>query len=136
MTRLLVAAILAVVPLAGCAGPDVAALSVRVTDSTTGAPMANAKVVADTPSHDHPLSIESMLGQTGPIEKNVYTDEAGVAVVQYAAGRPVRIGVLVRGYPLLIQSIDEPWLGESVLMGERDGGRQLRARVAPAARPE
>jgi hypothetical protein len=134
--RSLVVAFLAVLPLAACAGPDVAALSVLVTDSTSGAPMANAKVIADTPSHDHPLSIESMLGKTGPIEKNVYTDEAGVAVVEYAAGRAVRIGVLVRGYPLLIQNIDAPWLGESVLLGERDGGRQLRARVTPTARPE
>jgi hypothetical protein len=127
---------LAIAVLSGCAGPDIAALSVLVMDQASGEVISGAKVVADTPSHEHPLSVESMLGQTGPMLKTGYTDSSGTAVVEYAVGRPVRIGVLARGYPLLIESIDQPWLGETVLMGDREGTKQLRARVEPTARRE
>ena len=123
--------------LTGCAGPDSSALSVLVSDASTGEPLAGAKVVADTPSHDHPFSISSMLGQTGPRQSVGYTDDRGLAIVEYATGRAVRVGVLARGYPLLIENIDQPWLGEVELLGDVDSGTsaRLRARVAPTTRP-
>ena len=111
MMKLLIAPLaFAILLLTGCAGPDIAALSVLVLDQETGEVISGAKVVADTPSHDHPLSVESMLGRTGPILNTAYTDSSGETVVEYAAGRPVRIGVLARGYPLLIENIDQPFV--------------------------
>lgn len=122
--------------LGGCAGPDIAALSVLVTDQASGEPIPGAKVVADTPSRDHPLSFETLLGRTGPMLETAFTDDRGRAVVEYASGRPVRIGVLAPGFPLLIENIDQPWLGETSLLGDREGGKQLRARVEPTSRPQ
>ncbi len=126
--------IIAAALLVGCAASDNSSLSVEVSDAATGAPVANAKVVADTPSHDHPFSIATMLGLTGPEFSTAFTDDHGRAVVEYATGRPVRIGVLARGYPLLIRIIDRPWLGEEELLGDTDSATssRLRARVAPA----
>ena len=134
MTNRLLSAALVAAILGGCAKPDVSALSVAVSDAITGAPIAGAKVVADTPSHNHPLSIESMLGQTAPVQSIAYTDERGVAVLEYATGRSVRVGVMARGYPLLVENVDQPWLGDFDLLGDEDPGRsaRLRARVAPA----
>lgn len=136
MIRRLLMMMLAGVLLAGCAGPDRSSLRVAVSDAATGAPVADAKVVADTPSRNHPFSISTMLGLTGPESSVAYTDERGVAVVEHAVGRPVRIGVLARDYPLLIRYIDEPWLGEADLLGDTSSATsaRLRALVAPADR--
>jgi len=126
--------------VSACAAqPLPAPISVRVVDAASGEPILGAKVVADVASHDHPFSVATLLGETGPVSSSAFTDELGLAMVTCTPGRAVRIGVLAVKYPVLIQLIDEPWLGRVVLEGDVDAGlpgRRLRATVEPATTGE
>jgi hypothetical protein len=83
--------------LAACA-PAPRPLLVEVRDAHTKRPAAGVSVVAQTPSRDHPFSIASLLGQTGPHDARAQTDARGVARLEFMPGRPVRLGVLAPGW--------------------------------------
>jgi hypothetical protein len=99
----------AVLWASGC-GPVVRDLRVEVRDAATKQPAAGVNVFADVPSNDHPFSIATLLGQTGPLNWRAMTDELGVAKLRYAQGRPVRVGVLSAGWAVgvvMLERVDD-----------------------------
>jgi hypothetical protein len=116
--------------LSGCASEPKAVLLVQVSDAGSGAPIAGAKVQAETAARNHPLSVSSLLGQTGPMTSTGFTDANGQATLEYLSGRPVRIAALSRGYPILTMTIEEPWLGPSEALSDPGpDGNRLRVHV-------
>lgn len=105
----------------GCSTPTFAPLTVTVTEANGGEPVPMAKVLAEVPSKDHPFSVQTIFGETGPLSHSAFTNSDGVAVVQYAVGRPVRVGVLAPRHSLVMQMIDEPWQGRVEMTGIPDG---------------
>jgi hypothetical protein len=94
--------------LPACSSPSMQPLMVTVTDAATHSPVHAAEVIADVPSKDHPFSVNSIFGLTGPLSNSAFTDERGIATVNYATGRPVRITVLAPLYSPVIQLLEEP----------------------------
>jgi hypothetical protein len=80
-----------------CCGPSTAPLGVEIRDAATRAPVAGATVIADVPSRNHPLSVATLLGQTGPKSSRAVTDADGRAGVAYVPDRPVRLTVVPAG---------------------------------------
>lgn len=87
-------------------GPSTGPLTVQVRDAATLEPAAGVNVVGQTPSRDHPFSIATMLGQTGPNSSSAVTDAQGRATITYIPGRPVRLGLLGEGWDPSIVLID------------------------------
>jgi len=116
-----------------CADRTLSPLSITVLDGESNQPIVGARVVADTPSFKHPLSITAAIfKQDGPQSSAAFTGDDGRATVEYLAGHPVRIGVLARGHAMLIRNIDEPWIGVFDLRTDPgEPGTPLRARVEP-----
>lgn len=118
----------------GCAHERTSYLMLTVTDAQTHKPLSGVKVQADTCSRNHPFSVASMLGQTGPVSSVAYSDDAGRARVEYLDGRPVRIGVLMHGYPISVSLLEEPWRGAtSVSDTAADSPHRIEVRVEPDA---
>lgn len=89
-----------------------------------------AKVQAETAARNHPLSVSSLLGQTGPVTSTGFTDDDGRATLEYLSGRPVRVAALARGYPILTMTVEEPWLGPADgLSDPGPNGDRMRMRV-------
>lgn len=78
----------------GCASEPMSTLLVHVRSGPDGQPLQGAMVLAETPSRDHPFSVESLLGQTGPRSDSALTDSQGAAAVHCPRERPVRIGII------------------------------------------
>lgn len=87
----------ALMGVTGC-GPDIRSFRVEVRDAITHEPARNVTVFADVPSQDHPFSVASLLGRTGPIDSRAMTNDYGLAELQRIDGRPVRLGVLSAGW--------------------------------------
>lgn len=114
----------------GCASEPRAVLHVQVSDAGSGAPIVGAKVQAETAARNHPLSVSSLLGQTGPVTSTGFTDDDGRATLEYLSGRPVRVAALARGYPILTMTVEEPWLGPADgLSDPGPNGDRMRMRV-------
>lgn len=125
---------LALLWVTGCSSDPSAQLRVRVLDGKTLDPVVGAKVIAETPSQDHPFSVRTILGGTGPIRSTAETDQAGEALVLYHPGRPVRIAAILPGYPITMQLCEEPWRGPMALTPDAApaGELSLRVTVEPA----
>lgn len=126
--------VLALVWMTGCSSDPSAQLRVRVLEGKTLEPVVGARVIAETPSQDHPFSVRTILGETGPIRSTAETNRAGEALVLYHPGRPVRIGAILPGYPVTMQLCEEPWKGMTVLTPDAApaGEPSLRVMVEPA----
>lgn len=98
--------VLAGAVLAGGCGPTVKPMRVEVRDAATKEPAAGVTVFADVPSKDHPFSIATLLKQTGPLSWRAKTGERGVAELNYAEGRPVRVGVLSAGWAVGVVMVE------------------------------
>lgn len=111
-------------------------LIVEVREAKSHQPASDVTVVADVPARDHPLSVASLLGQTGPLSSRASTDVRGVAMVRFVPGRPLRLGVLAPGWTtgLVIVEPDAPGFDPSAwLIGEppREGLRTPEYRIKP-----
>ncbi|MCC6322824.1 MAG: hypothetical protein IT438_15480 [Phycisphaerales bacterium] len=120
--------------LVGCSADTTSAsLRVLVADASSQAPIAGAEVIAETPSRDHPFSIQTLFGETGPVRTSASTDSAGVALVEFIPGRPVRIGVIAPGYAIVMQLVEEAWRGPVELTADSEvaDAKRLRVRAVP-----
>lgn len=80
----------------GCA-PAKIPLHIELRDAASASPVIGCRVFAETPSKDHPFSIASILGQTGPAASNATTDARGAAILTGLTGRAVRLVVWPTG---------------------------------------
>ncbi|MFN7021556.1 MAG: hypothetical protein ACK4WH_09550 [Phycisphaerales bacterium] len=126
--------VLALVMVTACSSDPSAQLRVRVLDGQTLDAVVGAVVIAETPSQDHPFSVRTLLGETGPIRSTAETNQAGEALVLFCPGRPVRIGAVMPGYPVTMQLCEEPWKGPIELIPDAAsaGEPSLRVIVEPA----
>lgn len=85
---------LSLAALSGCGGPASVAAVVSVRDAESAQPVVGATLVVQSKSRDHPLSIDTILGRTGPAEHRRTTDELGMARITLIEGRLTRISVL------------------------------------------
>lgn len=67
---------------------------VEVRRSDTHEPVVGALMIAQSSAKDHPLSVDSILGKTGPLESRGMTGADGRATVEIVEDRYVRIGVV------------------------------------------
>lgn len=94
--RRLILVCLATAALPGCS-PTRSTLTVEVRDAATGEPAPGVTVLADVPSRNHPFSVASLLGQTGPVSSRGTTDAKGVATVDRIEDRPFRLTIVPEG---------------------------------------
>lgn len=89
-------------PLAACASEEMCSLRVQFRrGGVVGGehqPVYPGVIFAETPSRDHPFSIATLLGQTGPKSTNVLPDERGEAVITIPRDRPLRLGVMTHDW--------------------------------------
>lgn len=85
--------------LTACSNPATHPAHLFLRDAETSAPIPGATILAEVPSRDHPLSIDSILGRTGPLDSRATTNAEGRADIALVPDRPVRIGILRLGYP-------------------------------------
>ena len=86
----------AMTAVGGCASAKPVALDVHIRDAVTHDPISGALVVGDTPSQDHPFSVASLLGETGPLASRADSDLAGKARIEGLMDRPLRITIIVQ----------------------------------------
>lgn len=98
---------MALAMLQGCS-PTKVTLDVAVRDAITAEPVVGCRVLAETPSKDHPFSIASLLGQTGPFDSSAVTDARGRATLVGLESRAVRLGVWPRGESPRFVLVEEP----------------------------
>lgn len=109
--------------LASCAAdPAPRGLGVVVRDGATEQPLAGVAVRAEVAAHNHPFSVASMLGATGPHTTEGRTDQSGRAELMYTPGRAVRICAVAPGYDPLIDIVEDPGSGRVELRGQSPRG--------------
>ncbi len=84
--------------LGACASEETCSLRVQVRRGPDHQPVHVAVVFAETPSRDHPFSVASLLGHTGPQSSTEVLDERGVAIITCPRERPLRLGVMTHDW--------------------------------------
>lgn len=85
---------LIVLLLTGCTGPSGIPVQVGVGVYRAGVPVEGARVVSHSTSRDHPFSVETLLGKTGPIDDVGETDADGEVTLEVFADRDSRVVVI------------------------------------------
>lgn len=94
--------------IAGCQSARTTSFDVVVYDVHYNIPIEGVQVIAQTPSRDHPFSIATLLGQTGPFESRGITNDAGCVRLQGVADRSLRITVINRGSSVRVPGASAP----------------------------
>lgn len=77
--------------LTACSAAPTTSLRVIVRDARSNDPLPGVIVTGETCSRDHPFSIASLLGQTGPRDQQVRTGPDGRAALTVLADWPIRL---------------------------------------------
>ncbi|MBY0311317.1 MAG: hypothetical protein K2W85_04555 [Phycisphaerales bacterium] len=132
LSRVWIGGAMALAMLQGCS-PTKVTLDVAVRDAITAEPVVGCRVLAETPSKDHPFSIASLLGQTGPFDSSAVTDARGRATLVGLESRALRLGVWPRGGAprfVLIEDVGsadaEVWWDVTGTPGSVERGMQVR----------
>lgn len=109
------AALLACGGLWGCSGSGpTTSLRIQVQDAASGQPLAGVVVIGETCSRDHPFSVASLVGQTGPRDARAWTGADGRASLTVPTDWPVRVTAVAPGYTLGQRWLEVPLPADEV----------------------